>query len=137
MIVVASCVGTPTPDRTPGIVTVRIQLDGPGTVMIDPAGQVRQGGAVVGQVQVAAVTDKDQLTKRGQNLFAMPDGRDLRTEAADPSVRPGFVEGSGVDPIQAMLKIVEATKAVTTNANMIRYHDLVMDRAVNVLGRVA
>ena len=114
----------------------RIQLDGPGTVTIDAAGRVQQAGQAVAQVQVAAVSDKDQLRKQGQNLFAMPDGKDIRTAAANPGVRPGYLEGSGVDPIQAMLKIVEATKAVTANGNMIRYHDLLMDRAVNVLGRV-
>jgi flagellar basal-body rod protein FlgF len=114
----------------------RIQLDGSGTVAIDSTGRVRQGGAVVAQVQVTAVSDKDQLHKQGQNLFAMPAGKDIRTAAADPTVRPGYLEGSGVDPIQAMLKIVDATKAITANGNMIRYHDLLMDRAVNVLGRV-
>lgn len=114
----------------------RIQLDEGGPVSIASDGSVLEGDEVVAQLQVTEVSDRDALRKRGQSLFAMPDGRDLRTEAADPSVRSGFLEGSGVDPIRAMLKVVAATKSATGNANMIRYHDLTMDRAVNVLGRV-
>jgi hypothetical protein len=35
------------------------------------------------------------------------------------------------------MDLVDATKAATGNGNLIRYHDSLIDRAVNVLGRVA
>jgi flagellar basal body rod protein FlgG len=53
-----------------------------------------------------------------------------------PTLTVGAVEGSGTDPIKAMMQLASATKQVTGNANLIRYHDILMDRAVNVLGRV-
>ncbi len=106
---------------------VSIQLDG----------HVMQNGESVGRIQVTSVNDRDQLIKQGSGLFKSLEPGDPRTAAADTSIRAGFVEGSAVDAIQAMLKVVQAAKAVTGNANLIRYHDQTMDRAINTLGRVS
>ena len=112
-----------------------IQLQS-GPVAIDPGGQVRQAGVVVGRVQVAEMADTDALQKRGQNLFAIAGPANLRSVLEKPAVKSGFVEASGTDPIKALMKLIDATKSVTSNANLIRYHDLLMDQAVNTLGRV-
>ncbi len=114
-----------------------ILLSDEAEVKIDAAGRVLQNGETVGQLQITGVTDLDELVKEGRNLFRFKDDTDLRTDPSLPTLRPGAIEESGVDPIRALMKMIEATKAVTGNANMIRYHDLTMDRAVNVLGRVA
>ena len=106
-------------------------------IELDAAGRVRQGQRVVGQLQITGVRDLTRLQKFGENLLIFKDGRDGRRPADQPTIKVGFVEASGVDPIKALLRLVEATKAVTANGNLIRYHDQMMDRAVNVLGRVA
>jgi flagellar basal-body rod protein FlgF len=104
---------------------------------INGAGRILQNGAEVARLQVTHVEQLDQLTKAGQNLFTYPDGSDLRTILENPTVKPGFIESSAADPIATLMKLVAATKAATGNANMLRYHDLLMDHAVNRLGRVA
>lgn len=114
---------------------IRLNSDAP--VTIDKSGRVLQQGAAVAQVQVTSVTDTRRLVKDGQNLFRFDGPDDLRRPALLATVRPGFVEASGVDPIKTLMQLIAATKSVTANGNMIRYHDLLMDRAVNVLGRVA
>ena len=112
-----------------------IVLTGNGKARINGNAQVTVAGETIAQLQVARVADLDRLSKRGEGQFVF-DGRDPRTAVDAPNVRPGFVEASGVDPIMTMMQIVAATKAVTGNANMIRYHDQLLDRAVNTLGRV-
>ena len=114
-----------------------IQVDDGAPVTIDKSGRVMQNDDAVAQLQVTSVTDTNRLVKEGQNLFRFDGQEDLRKPADVATVRPGFVEASGVDPIKALMQLISATKAVTSNGNMIRYHDLLMDRAVNVLGRVA
>ena len=47
-----------------------------------------------------------------------------------------FVEGSGVEPIDALRDITSALGAVSANAAMIDFQDRLMDRAINALGRV-
>ena len=102
---------------------------------IGPNAQVIVDGKDVAQLQVSRVNNLGRLNKIGDGQFAYT-GQDPRSPVENIRVRPGFVETSGVDPISTMMKIVSATKAVTGNANMIRYHDALLDRAVNTLGRV-
>ncbi len=114
-----------------------IRLTDAADVTIDNAGRVLQDGQEVAQLQVTSVTDTDHLVKQGQNLFRFEGQQDQRIPAKLSTMKSGFVESSGVDPMITLTKLIAATKAVTANGNLIRYHDLLMDRAVNVLGRVA
>jgi flagellar basal-body rod protein FlgF len=114
-----------------------IALPATGKVHIDNAGKISVGDDQVATIQVAAVNDPERLIKQGHGLFQWRGAEDPRSPVAAANVRQGFVESSGVDPIKALMALIGATKAVTGNANLIRYHDAMMDRAVNVLGRVA
>jgi flagellar basal-body rod protein FlgF len=113
-----------------------IQLDGDDKVTLGTSGEVIQNGEVVARLQVAEVADVERLVKVGGNRLRIDGPPSLRRVIEQPRVRPGFLESSGVDPIKALMQVISATKAATSNGNLIRYHDLMMDRAVNVLGRV-
>ena len=52
------------------------------------------------------------------------------------SVLSGFIEASGTAPITELMDLIDSSKSANSNANLIRYHDLLLDRAVNTLGRV-
>ena len=54
-----------------------------------------------------------------------------------PNMEPAHYEASGTSAIQTMMQIVSATKAATGNANMIRYHDQMLNASVNTFARVA
>lgn len=114
-----------------------ISLPETGKITIDPSGRIFADAEEIGRLQVTGVHDTDRLRKTGQNLFAWPGGDDPRRPAQSIDVRQGYIEASGVDPVLALMDLIGATKAATSNGNLIRYHDLLMDRAVNVLGRVA
>lgn len=113
-----------------------IVVDGPGQASIDDTGQVILNNEPTGQIlQIARVDELEVLTKQGQGLFTFV-GPDPRQAIESPSIKPGYVEASGVDPIMTMMQVVAATKAATGNANMIKYHDRTLEQAVNTLGRV-
>ncbi len=113
-----------------------IQVDPDQPVTIDAAGRLMQAGESTGQVQVAQVADTSQLIKQGQNLFRFK-GADPRIEGERTGrVRPNALESSAIDPIKELLAMIEASGAVESNANMIKYHDQMMDNAVNRLGRI-
>lgn len=113
-----------------------IQVDPKVPITIDPTGRLIQGGESQGQIQVAQVADPSQLIKQGQNLFRFK-GADPRIEGDRTGrIHPKALESSTVDPIKELLAMIEASGAVESNANMIKYHDLMMDNAVNRLGRV-
>ena len=113
-----------------------IQLDQSAAARISPSAAILQNGEPAAQLRIANVADTSLLVKAGGSRFHFNGPDRLLKPVAHPKVRPGFVEASGVDPIKALMKVISATKAATGNGNLIRYHDLLMDRAVNVLGRV-
>ncbi|MEM7577218.1 MAG: flagellar hook-basal body protein [Planctomycetota bacterium] len=93
-------------------------------------------GLRLAQVGVVNVSEPTMLKKAGGNRFMMVGDAGLQALDA-PQVRGGTLESSAVDPIAALMQVINATKAATGNARMIRYHDTVMDQAINTLGRVA
>lgn len=115
-----------------------IVIDGDGTASIDNFGNLLVNGQPTVQLQVTSIANLDGLSKRGLGLLGFT-GQDPRqaVPAEQINLHQGFVEASGTDPIMAMMNVVAATKAITSNANMIRYHDQTLDRAVNTLGRVS
>jgi flagellar basal-body rod protein FlgF len=114
-----------------------IQLGQGGEVQIGSDGSVRQGGLVVGQLQLVNVADPASLVKVGNGQFRAAARALGSNRPVGGQVRQGMVEESSVDPIAAMLGVTEAGRAAEANLAMIRNHDRVMDRAINSLGRVA
>ncbi len=117
------------PDDQP----IRLAPDAKVTVTAD--GRIQQDGGDAARLQVATVADPQSLKKAGGNLFAFAGG-DPRTGTEQPSLRVGALESSGTDAIGTLMSIMAATKAATSNANLIKYHDGLMDQAINTLGRV-
>ena len=114
-----------------------ITVANPGRLAIDPRGQLTNNGEVVGRLQVVGVNDLERLIKQGRGLYAVTGAGEWRTAPDVADLRPGQVEDSAVDPIQALMELMDATRAVSSNGNLIKYHDQLTDRAVNVLGRVS
>lgn len=104
-------------------------------VTLTDDGRVVQEGTDVGRIQITAVSDLAGLEKAGANLFAFR-GDDVRVPADRPQMKVGALEGSATNAIGTMMAIMRATKSATGNANLIKYHDQMMDRAINTLGRV-
>ncbi|MEM8738207.1 MAG: flagellar hook-basal body protein [Planctomycetota bacterium] len=118
----------------PGDQPITLAPDAPVTLTAD--GRIQQNGADVARLQIATVANPEALEKQGQNLFAFT-GADPRTPNPNPSLRVGALESSGTNAIATMMQIMAATKAATGNAKLIKYHDDLMDRAINTFGRVA
>ena len=114
-----------------------ITVDREQDVNINEVGAVIQSGEVIAQLGVSQVTDDTALRKDARNLLRIEGGDELRQPADDRSMRPGYRESSGVDPIKTLNQLIAATNNVSANGNMIRYHDQMMEQAVNTLGRVA
>lgn len=123
--------------RVLGVDDQPIVIPAEATVTIDRNGRLlTEAGEPVGQIQVARVAEPQRLLKQGDNLFAFR-GADPREVVETPTVHPGYVESSGVDPIHAIMRLTSAGKAATANADLIKFFDRLMDQTVNTLGRVA
>ena len=99
-------------------------------------GRVQQNGTDVGRIQITAVSDLGAIEKAGAGLYAFR-GDDVRVPAPNAQMKVGAIEGSSTNAIGTMMAIMQATKAATSNTNLIKYHDQMMDYAINKLGSVA
>ncbi len=74
----------------------------------------------------------DELRKVGDSLYETqaelsPAGRELQ-------IRQGFVEASGVNPVQEMTAMIETSRAFEANINMIRIQDESLGRLLQTVG---
>ena len=113
---------------------IRLNNDAP--VRIAGDGRVIQGEQTMARLGVWSVADTSRLSKQAANLFGF-DGADPRQMPVQPHVQSGFIEASGVNPIASMMAMISASKAAIGNTELIRYQDVMMDQAVNTLGRIA
>jgi len=119
-----------------------IKLDPAAKLHIDGAGNILQNGAVVARVQISTIPDKANIIKEGNNVMRLAGGKrqagsSAKRQPASGSVKQGWVESSGVDPILAMTAMINVSKAIQANATMMQYHDNIMGQAINTFARVA
>jgi flagellar basal body rod protein FlgG len=105
-----------------------------GQLNIDAAGRVRQGDAVIGQLALVDVADRQALEKVGKNLFSA--GKALQTPGRG-EIRQFFTEESVVEPVTELVDMMAASRAYQLNATMISLQDESLGRTVNELGRIA
>ncbi|WP_428388801.1 flagellar hook-basal body protein [Mucisphaera sp.] len=105
-------------------------------IQITDSGLVIQDQEEIADIQVTRVEDRSAITMHGGNLMRLSDP-ELRTGVADPLIKSGYLESSGVNMFKALMSVTRATGSANSNSRMIRYHDLLMDRAVNTFGRIA
>lgn len=114
-----------------------IDVPGQGEFFVDDQGWISAGEIRIAKIQIAELADPSQLKKLGANLFGaepmVMEGR----RPGNATIKQNFIEESAVNEIAAMMAVTGASKDMSANIGMITYHDKMMDRAINSLGRVA
>jgi len=113
-----------------------IVLDPTYDISVQADGGIMQNGKMVAMIQLADFPDHTQLHKQGHGLFTASENALNNRKPAEGTIRQGFLEQSTVDPIVSMMEIADAGRMAQANANMMRYHDQMIQRAASTLGRV-
>ena len=108
-----------------------------GPIQVQSDGTITQRGAPINQIQISDVPNRDILAKIGAGLFASQSGSPLTLIAATGSLKQGMLEGSGVNEIDALMQIQEASKSAQDNIGMIDLKNRLMERAINTFGRLS
>jgi flagellar basal-body rod protein FlgF len=97
---------------------------------ISPTGAVRQPGGTSQNLALVKPNSMGDLVKSGENLFRpLADAQPLA--ANDRRVASGFLEGSGVNPTHEMVQLIETTRAIEANVNLIQTQDQMLSGLVN------
>lgn len=121
-----------------------VQGDG-GEIILDPAkgqvaiaqdGTISQNGERVGKVAVYLFDDRSVLAKDQNNLFKNTSNAQPTADTAS-QVRQGMLEGSNVNPIMQITRMIEVSRAYESVVRSIENTADLSKRAIERLGRVA
>jgi flagellar basal-body rod protein FlgF len=107
-----------------------------GSVSIDAKGKILVEGQETGTIDVVDFPKPYDLKKMGSALF-MPNNPGTTPQAAKGmTVRQGYLEGSNVNSLEEMVRMIETTRSTETCSKMIQNYDQMTGHAVNELGKV-
>lgn len=84
-------------------------------------GMVMQSGNLVGRLALAEVDKPATMLRVGHNHYALGDNQAFQTTAT--GVNQGYLEGSTVNPVKAMVELISAQRAYEANQKSIVSQD--------------
>jgi flagellar basal body rod protein FlgG len=111
-----------------------IQIDPSLPFRFLPGGTIEQAGE---QTELALIRPKQvsQLQKAGENYFTVEKPTDL-TPSEDRNVKVGYVEMSGVNPVEEMVELIAASRAYEANIRIIQQHDTATSELISRMLKV-
>lgn len=110
-------------------------VEEPGPIEIAADGAVTQqaGKVPIGTLGVYEPNDYLSLEKIGGNLF-QTSGK-LKSASPNTQLRQGFIERSAVLPLNEIKDLIETSRLIDSNANMIKFQDESISNLLNVMTR--
>jgi flagellar basal-body rod protein FlgG len=105
-------------------------------INIDGNGQVYLGDLQADRLQIVDFDDRENLIKTGKNLFENKGDQVAVQQADDFQLLQGYLEGSNVNVVQEMSKMIEVNRLYQAQQRVIKNADSTLDKAVNQVGRV-
>ncbi len=105
-----------------------------GQVGVSADGTVSVNGRLIAQIGIFEVADTQSLTREDGVLFKA-DGDVLPAEYS--RVKQGFIEGSNVEPVVEMARLIEVQRAYEMGQKLLEKEDQRIRTAVKTLGRTA
>jgi flagellar basal-body rod protein FlgF len=103
-----------------------------GDVHVGADGTLSGRNGQLGKLRIASFADEAALTKQGLNLFA---ATETPQTAADVKITQGALEGSNVQPVVEISRMVEVMRAYQATATMTQTQEDLMRQAIDKLGQ--
>jgi flagellar basal-body rod protein FlgG len=97
-------------------------------VQIGEDGAIYQRGNRVAQISTVGFHQRQYLEKVGAGLYLNTASENLSTAPANSKIHQGFIEGSNVNPVKEMTRLIEATRGYESSLQAIRTYQEI-DRA--------
>jgi flagellar basal-body rod protein FlgF len=105
-----------------------------GSISVTKDGSLSQAGRIVGQVGLFAVDASQGFTRRGSAGIVPAAEPELLTDYARNNIAQGFVEGSNVNPVTEMVKLIEVTRAFESASSFAEKSSEAERNAIEALG---
>ena len=110
-------------------------LEEPGPVEVSADGHVTQqaGKVEIGNLGLYEPNDYLALEKVGANLF-QTDGK-IKSASAGTQLRQGYLEKSAIQPLNEIKDMIETSRLIDSNANLIKFQDESLSNLLQVMSR--
>jgi flagellar basal-body rod protein FlgF/flagellar basal-body rod protein FlgG len=92
-----------------------------------------QGDTEIGRLGLVEPQSYAELTKAGKNVYACS-GK-VKPAGPETAVKQGYLENSGVQPVTGMMELIESSRVMEANVNMIHFQDDSLARLLGSLPR--
>ena len=107
-----------------------IQL-GQGPIQITEEGIIFQNGAQISRLAVEEFQETQWLEKMGNSLFRNTHPENLKTGTISTKLHQGFFEGSNVNAVSEMTRLIEATRSYESHMQAIKAYQEIDSKSVN------
>ncbi|WP_221030239.1 flagellar hook-basal body protein [Actomonas aquatica] len=111
---------------------IKLQPGG-GAVTVDTNGQIRQNGAIIGQMEIVRFENNHALVDLGGGLFAASEGQEPEV-LDEPDILQGHLEQANIQPLREMVDLVSIARAYEANQKIISHRDELMKQTLEKLG---
>ena len=101
-----------------------------GAWQLTPEGTIRQAGGDSQNLAIVRPTSLGDLSKVGENLFK-PLAETTPVDPANRRVAAGYLELSGVRPTTEMVQLIETSRILEANINLMKTQDQMLSGLVN------
>jgi len=104
-------------------------------LFITENGEILLDDLLQNQLYIVEFPEKHNLQKTGRNLYQAVEM--LPVASANPMVSQGYLETSNINPVEEMVKMIDALRSFETYQKVIQTLDSVNEIASNRIGRMA
>jgi flagellar basal-body rod protein FlgF len=105
------------------------------SAMINESGEVLIEGRSVDKLKMTQFNEPCYLLKRGYGLYEKSDKTE-EIETGSYKIRQGHLEGSNVNPIESMVKMISGLRNYEADERAMQSEDQTLSKAVNEVGRI-
>jgi flagellar basal-body rod protein FlgF len=105
-----------------------------GPVVIADDGMITQGDRQVGALGVFMIPEEARLTRFDNASVTSDIAPEMMTDLVGNGVRQGFVEGSNVNPVQEMTRLIAVSRAFDNAVVAVQKQEDVAEQAIRTLG---
>lgn len=109
---------------------------GDGSLVVEKDGSLLLNGAYLDRLRLTTFDRGDAIERGEGGLYTARPGFRPDESLTRPVVHTGQMEGSAVEPVPEMVRMIQALRSYEAAASALRATDATLDRAVNDIARV-
>jgi flagellar basal-body rod protein FlgG len=121
-------------DRQPAAEQRIIQF-GEGPVQITQEGAVIQNGVEISRINIEEFEEAQWLEKMGNSYYRNTHPANLKNGTLNSRLHQGFIEGSNVNAVSEMTRLIEATRAYESHMQAIKAYQDIDSKSVNDIAK--